>query len=404
MLIMKKRAICFLALLALVAVPNSTFAANASDFNGGVSIGSGYYGTTPAPTDGLIVQGNVGIGTSTPVSGAALTVNGAVAATSIILSGSQTPLPGGRLTLVSNTPIMSADALAATTVYYTHYINDLVPLYDGTNWKQYSIGGEISLPLDSNSGHTGYHQAGLVYDFVIRNNGGAPQLCTGPVWSSVTARASAIAQQDGIWTNSGSWTVRCDTTASTYTCAANQCTYVGSMLVIANGQTGLQCWPAIAAGGPSNGGHIGVWNAYNRVPISCLAQDSNTNWTYSASGDRWADNNSNNRIRFVDGLQVVSVDGSYTVQATNNTAGAKCIVAATLDNGTGRIYALFTAPTNNANNNWQTLHAPAAYPPQLGAHNLSARENVDGGTCTFNSFSNPTFNQTSMMLKLNFSY
>jgi hypothetical protein len=403
---MKKTSICLLAIVAVTGIPNLTFAANASDFNGGVSVGSGYYGTTPAPTDGLIVQGNVGIGTATPLSGTALTVNGTAAATTLLLNGSIPMMPGGRLTLTSNTPIMSADVLGATTVYYTAYANDLVPIYDGTNWKQYTLGGQISLALDSNSGHTGYQQINKLFDLVIRNNAGTPQLCTGPAWSTGSARASAVAQLNGIWTNSGSWTVRCDTTSSTFTCADNQCTYVGTVFMIADGQTGLQCWPAIAAGGPTDGGYIAIWNAYNRVPISCQLQDSTIGWTDSTPGERYANNNSNNRIRFIDGLQQVSIEGSYTVQAANNTVGGKCIIggAVSTTSAVPKMQAMSAASTNTLANNWQTLHAPATYPPTLGLRSIAARENVSGGTCTFNSYSSVSDDASGMMLKLNFSY
>jgi hypothetical protein len=405
---MKKAPIFLIILAAIASIPNITLAANASDFNGGVSIGSGYYGTTPAPTDGLIVQGNVGIGTSTPVSGAALTVNGAIAATSLILGGTQTPLtPGGRLTLTTNTPVMTADVLAATTVYYSSYVNDIVPIYDGTNWKQSALGGQISLALDSNSGHTGYQQSGKLFDLVIRDNAGTPQLCTGPAWTSNTARASAVAMQNGIWTNSGSWTVKCDTTSSTETCAANQCTYVGTMYASANGQTGLQCQPAIAAGGPTGGGYINIWNAYNRAPISCQERDSTMQWTDSTAGDRNANNSVNNRIHFVDGLQQSPIEGSYTVQAANNTLGKKCIIGVILDTGSARTYAFMAAPTSTLANNWLTLVAPATYSPQLGRHSFIAREDIDSvgsNTCTFNQVSSAPNNTSGMMLKLNFSY
>jgi hypothetical protein len=39
---------------------------NLLDVEGGVTIGAGYSGTNVAPTNGLIVEGNVGIGTSSP--------------------------------------------------------------------------------------------------------------------------------------------------------------------------------------------------------------------------------------------------------------------------------------------------------------------------------------------------
>ncbi|WP_156944184.1 hypothetical protein [Bradyrhizobium sp. Ec3.3] len=44
----------------------TTTALNMLDVSGGSVIGAGYIGTTTAPTNGLVVQGNVGIGTSSP--------------------------------------------------------------------------------------------------------------------------------------------------------------------------------------------------------------------------------------------------------------------------------------------------------------------------------------------------
>lgn len=44
------------------------------DINGGISVGTGYSGTTAAPTDGAIIKGTVGIGTPTPDPKAALDV------------------------------------------------------------------------------------------------------------------------------------------------------------------------------------------------------------------------------------------------------------------------------------------------------------------------------------------
>src|SRR5438045_9755848 len=44
----------------------TTLSLNILDINGGVGIGTAYAGYTAAPANGLIVQGNVGIGTFTP--------------------------------------------------------------------------------------------------------------------------------------------------------------------------------------------------------------------------------------------------------------------------------------------------------------------------------------------------
>ncbi len=56
------------SLLAVLLLTSASAQANSGDFSGGVAIGSGYAGVNTAPTNGLIVQGNVGIGT-TAVSG-----------------------------------------------------------------------------------------------------------------------------------------------------------------------------------------------------------------------------------------------------------------------------------------------------------------------------------------------
>jgi hypothetical protein len=66
------------AFLALALVPVSA-TANSGDFNGGVAIGSSYAGVDAAPTNGLIVQGNVGIGTSSPTN--TLSLSGTAAQT-----------------------------------------------------------------------------------------------------------------------------------------------------------------------------------------------------------------------------------------------------------------------------------------------------------------------------------
>lgn len=380
------------AVIGLLGVIPVMAHANYGDYNGGVAIGSSYAGVDTGPTNGLVVQGNVGIGTSSPVSGTALTVNGVADANTLMLNGAQIPsTPGGRLTLSSNTPVMTADSTAASTVYYADYVNDLVPIYNSTNWVEYSLGGQLSLALDSNSAHTGYQQSGKLFDLVIRNNSGTPQLCTGPAWTSSTARASAIALQNGIWTNSGSWTLKCDTTSSTYTCAANQCTYVGTMYATANGQTGVQCQPAIAAGGPTGGGYIDIFNAYNRVPVTCAEQDENT-WTYTTATYRQADNSSKNQISFVDGLQQVPVYGTYTVQASNTVN--ECATGVVLDStsGPGKQAGVMVST------NFQTIAANGYWYPQLGYHYIAAVEYAVGGTCSFNSFGNSS--TTGMLLAL----
>src|ERR1700744_5743552 len=64
------------ALFALSLFLSPHAFANSGDFNGGVAIGSSYAGTVAAPANGAIVQGPVGIGSTSPA--ATLDVNGGV--------------------------------------------------------------------------------------------------------------------------------------------------------------------------------------------------------------------------------------------------------------------------------------------------------------------------------------
>ena len=68
-----------LAFITLLFFSAAALAQNAGDFSGAVAIGTGYAGIITAPTNGLAVQGDVSIGTSSAIS--PLTVNGIIQST-----------------------------------------------------------------------------------------------------------------------------------------------------------------------------------------------------------------------------------------------------------------------------------------------------------------------------------
>lgn len=70
---MKQSNILLLVILAAAGLfPQAADASNAGDFSGGVAIGTSYSGVDAAPTNGLIVQGAVSVGTSSPTTGTSL--------------------------------------------------------------------------------------------------------------------------------------------------------------------------------------------------------------------------------------------------------------------------------------------------------------------------------------------
>ncbi len=64
---MKKSLAALLRVVALCALSSSHAYANSGDFYGGVAIGTGYAGVDTAPSNGAIIQGDVGIGSTSPI-------------------------------------------------------------------------------------------------------------------------------------------------------------------------------------------------------------------------------------------------------------------------------------------------------------------------------------------------
>lgn len=289
-------------------------------------------------------------------------------------------VPGGRLTLTSATPVLNADATAQSTVYYTPFVSDLVPVYS-TFWGMFQF-SELSLALSSNSGHTGYHQTGKNFDLFVFNDAGTLRLGTGPAWSSDTARGSGagttqIGRVNGVWVNAVSMTARFGSASgNTVTVGASQGTYVGTMRCTADGQTGMAFKPSAAAGGGNN--VLGLSNAYHRVPVRATSRDSTASWTYATATWRSANNNTANRVSFVDGLQASAVDAHYTV-GNDNSGSQSGQIGVNLDSASATPNVAGQGAATLA----QSLAVSESFPPQLGFHYVQAVEYATGPTATF---------------------
>ena len=177
--------------------------------------------------------------------------------------------PQGRLTLTSALPVLTADVTAATTIYYTPYRGTSVPLYDGSAWSNNEL-AEISLALDSTSGHTGYHQSGKTFDLFVFDDAGTKRLGSGPAWSSDSSRGTGagtteLTLRNGLLVNANSITARFGASSGNIvSVAANKATYVGSFRASADGQTQFKLGTISSSAAAAA---INVWNAYNRRSI-----------------------------------------------------------------------------------------------------------------------------------------
>jgi hypothetical protein len=298
--------------------------------------------------------------------------------------------PQGRLTLTSGAPVMAADAAAQTTLYYDAYVGANVPGGYGT---LPIVAGEISMGLSATN-----HLSGTVYDVFGVNNAGVLALCTGPAWTSTTARGSGagttqIHNTAGYWSNVVALT-NCFGGAAGATnlgpIAADQATYLGSFYATANGQTQMKFAPPAAVGGTN--AILGLYNGYNRVTAASRSQDSTGSWT-DATAATWraANNSASARVTWLDGLQQSAVTASYQADCSSSSSGTAIGVGVDSITATPAAVAQGAASTTLSG-----LAVRLNIAPLLGLHFASAMEDDLGGTAT--CFGGNTQGQLSTLL------
>lgn len=196
--------------------------------------------------------------------------------------------PQGRLTLTSATPVTTSDVTGATHLYYTPYAGRYVPVYDGTNFVAVDFAAEFDITLGSN------WATNTNYDWFVGYDSGTLRLCSGPAWSSDTSRGTGAGTTEldffaGIYLNKVSITCRYNNT-TTFTCAADRCTYLGSMRTVAAGQAEDSLVKRY------------LYNAYNQVRRPMLRQEATASWTYSTASYRQANAASANQLSYFAGL------------------------------------------------------------------------------------------------------
>ncbi|WP_315804028.1 hypothetical protein [Bradyrhizobium sp. SZCCHNS3002] len=188
--------------------------------------------------------------------------------------------PGGRLTLSNVAAWMTTDQAGATSVYYSPFSGKYVPIFNGSAMQLYAFTANDtdtvgpSITLGSN------WAASTIFDVFVGLDSGAVRICSGPAWTTSTAgagaRSAGLAVFKGLLTNAASMTCRYNNT-TTFTCAINQCTWLGAFITNGNaGQIDFKFGSAAVGGGAAI---FGVCNAYNQVPAIARVVDTTTSWT-----------------------------------------------------------------------------------------------------------------------------
>ena len=199
-------------------------------------------------------------------------------------------LADGRLTLVSNTPVVQPNASSATTLYYTPYLGNRITLYSGSLWEIVTFSQlSIAVPSTSNTN----------YDVYVYNNSGTATLEL-TAWTNDTTRATALTTQDGVLVKTGATTRR----------------YIGT--VRTNPTSGQM------SDEPSQ---RHVWNMYNRVAAHFYAGTTGT-YNYTTATWRAAGNDTTlglSRVQWVCGqnthIQLINYSMAYNGSSLYVTAG-----------------------------------------------------------------------------------
>jgi hypothetical protein len=284
--------------------------------------------------------------------------------------GSSTPIfqaaPQGRLTLQSQTPVMVTDTTGATQVFYTPYVGDRVPIFDGTLMQMVKFTEVVGSTVDTTK-NPGPLAANKVNDWFIWLDMTIPatptvRLCHGPDWTSDTVRSAgtALVRVGGLLVNN---------VAITNGPAVRQGTYVGTSRSDAGAQLKWVQGSAALGGGAA---YLFLWNAFNRVETWTEVSDSTNSWTGAATtpgvNSATLNASNNNRVSFVSGLPEDSMQTAIWCPTTVGTAS--CVVGVGLDSLT-----TYIAPTGwlyNVAGISGSLGSSNIYPAALGVHFLQA--------------------------------
>jgi len=302
------------------------------------------------------------------------------------------PPPQGYLSVSDNNlaPIISGDAIGATAVFYLNYVGNLIPIFTGSVFGLFQS-GNLGLNLSAGS-----QASNGLYDIFCFLNGGAPTLAFGPSWAAsggnqvagscargTGAGSTALARQNGLWVNANALSAA-NNGASTFAIPQFQGTYLGTVYIDASaGQ--VTCHRSY---GQSR--KFGVWNAYNRVPITLQGGDPTANWSRAVGGVRVSNGNTANNLIVLCGLAEEQIACSFNQYGggsnTNGTIGIGWNNSGAQSGTLGQV-----GTNNNANS---SMLAQFDQVPSIGINAVYATEAyISGGAFTWNG------TQANMLLR-----
>lgn len=227
--------------------------------------------------------------------------------------------PQGRISLSSTDSVTQSDIATAINIHYVPCVGNRVPVLVGGSFVPRFMSAPITLALDDDSGHVGYHQSGKVFDVFAFDDAGSLMIGTGPAWASSASRGSGagtteIESYRGLLVNKNSISIRTGTNSGDVVAIpAREATYLGSFSPTADGQASDTKTKRL------------VFNAYNQARRAMFQSGAAASYTYSIAAWRIIGGASALRMSFLLGLDGVGVSATAVAMVMNSTATARVV-------------------------------------------------------------------------------
>lgn len=274
--------------------------------------------------------------------------------------------PQGRLTLTADTPIMTADALAQTTIRYTPHNGQFCPVYNGYNWTMMDMGGELTQATTDSTKSPAAVAADENYDIFFWDDGGTPRISRGPAWDTDTSRGTGsgtteLERVKGRYVNKQ---------AITNGPAAQRGTYLGT--VRSNGSSQID-WRMGSDTAGGTAGLLHVWNYYNRLDTNVQISTTTATWTYSSTTFRVAENSTGMRVKYICGVAEEGYDAVYNCASFSSTNNNSVIG---LGHDSTSTPSGSTGISGISSGVWVSAPAFHRSNPEIGSHYVQAIEKV----------------------------
>ena len=272
---------------------------------------------------------------------------------------------GGRLTLSSGNPVMVADVLTASTLYYTPFVSNQISVYTGSTWELKDF-AELSLSLGGLAADTNF-------DVFVYSIAGVMTLEL-TAWTNNATRDTDLVRQDGVLCKTGALTRR----------------YVGTIRTTGTiGQCEMS-FGAVAANGTQ--AKLFVWNAYNRLESTARVGDTTDSWTYATAAWRAANNSATMRASIVVGLQEDAIIAEYSASAGTGIS---------IGIGYDVVNAFSGAPSVSVGaTGYNALVGRYRVVPTVGFHFLSAVEYAAASATILGDNGSPAYTQNALTVSV----